>query len=102
MKRITILKTDGTHETRQVDKTDLKMLQKAVGGLIETIPYLGKFEGKACEAYCNEEGLLDGLPFNGPATNLWLENLKGKGELAHYPKLFGDIVIIQNVLKKAA
>jgi hypothetical protein len=62
-----IYKADGTME--QVDlqgrKVTLEQLQQAVGGYIEAVP------GTNARAYCNEEGMLTGLPFNAIASHLF-------------------------------
>lgn len=53
----------------------IEFLQGAVGGYIEVVP--GFFQIRvgdhieACVAFCNEEGKLDGLPFNATATIEW-------------------------------
>ncbi len=64
-----LLKTDGTTiEVRPANGTDytLDELQKFVGGYIEVIP--AREEGYIL--VINEEGKLEGLPFNGRATDL--------------------------------
>ena len=84
---LTILKADGTREVRDV-VPDLRTLQGAVGGLIEPIGFFKTFEGRRCQAYCNEEGWLHSLPLNMRASRLWLEQ---------YPAaqaLVGDVAIV--------
>ena len=46
-----------------------KSVSDAVGGYIEHITLQGKFEGFSL--YVNEEGKLNGLPFNDIATAIW-------------------------------
>lgn len=59
-----IYKADGTVQTVDLDgkKVTLQQLQEAVGGYIEAVPRTKN------RAYCNEEGLLRGLPFNTRAS----------------------------------
>jgi hypothetical protein len=61
----------------------LKLLQEAVGGLIEAVPDFHTIELRGtilpCVAYCNEEGKLNGLPFNLAATQAWHYALLRKG-----------------------
>lgn len=72
--QLTVIKTNGEIvRTELTSPPGLEMLKKAVGGWIESIPYFEKFEGKPCVAFCNEEGKLDSLPFNGIASSLWAE-----------------------------
>jgi hypothetical protein len=66
----------------------LKALQKAVGGLIEIMPGVIKYNGKPCVAFCNENGKLAGLPFNETATKLMSKAFQ------RYDIIVGDVVII--------
>lgn len=68
---------------------DYRTLQAIVGGRIETVPYFaGPVEGEVafnnsdaevsftdhamtCVAFCNEEGKLEGQPYNATATAMW-------------------------------
>ena len=68
-------------------------LQKAVGGgYIETIPYFETYEGQACVAFCNEEGKLNDLAFNLPATVLWHKVLRS--DQRYRDQLVGPIAIL--------
>jgi hypothetical protein len=52
------------------DGDSLRTLQEAVGGFIEALPlpeFITGADGATC--YINEEGKLEGLPFNGRATD---------------------------------
>ncbi len=51
-------------------KPTVTELQHAVGGYIEGVPAMDDAGGfdESYTAYCNEEGKLDGLPVNRPAT----------------------------------
>lgn len=49
-------------------RPSLEQLQKAVGGYIERVKV--RYDGRVREAYVNEEGLIEGLPFNATATRL--------------------------------
>jgi len=62
--RCLIIATDGTITPTQLDT--LEDFQKAVGGYIERIPF-----GPQCNAFVNEFGIPDGLPFNARASHLW-------------------------------
>ena len=94
MRKITVIKPDGSEETHEYKKVDHKILQGFVGGLIEVVPNLNKFNGERCTAYVNEEGQLLPLPFNERATKLWLDQL-GKGPFWYEPRLYGNLVIDQ-------
>lgn len=56
-------------------KFSLKELQKFVEGYIEIVPGTGK-RGQPT-AYCNEEGLLKSMPWNGTASLVFDQKLVG-------------------------
>jgi hypothetical protein len=88
-----ILKANGSVASASLDgPPSLDVLQTAVGGSIETVPYFDKYNGVSCVAFCNEEGKLDGLALNRQATQAWREVTGGR--LTH-DVLVGDIAIIQ-------
>lgn len=93
--RLTVLKPDGSRVETFHDKSPgLEVLQKAVGGYIETIPLFTKFEGRRCTVYGNEEGKLKEAPFNLPATKLW----QNQPQTKRHPLgdvLVGDIAIVE-------
>lgn len=90
--KLTILKVDGTKTVTELDRAaTLDELQAAVGGYIETVPFLEKYEGDPAVAFCNEEGKLNGLPVNQTADNVWAANLAGT---ERWDVLVGDIVIL--------
>lgn len=62
--RALIVTPDGKKEHRFI-KGDLDTLSEIVDGFIEYV-----FVTYGVHAYCNEEGKLDGLPFNIEATRL--------------------------------
>lgn len=100
MRKLTVIKADGSDRVvTYVKKADLRMLQKFVGGLIQPLPHFTMFEGKRCAAYMNEEGLLQNLPVNDTATQLWKNALGWKPETAqkfwYEPIVQGDMVIDQ-------
>lgn len=76
---------------------ELGFWQAAVGGWIEFVPNLTTIElGGAivpCAAFCNEEGKLQSLPINHPATVLWdraLRRVKDEAGARLYPNgIFG-------------
>jgi hypothetical protein len=86
-----IYKTDGTREVLKFDKPiALEVLNKAVGGYIETVPYWNEHLGRKCVAFCNEEGKIKSLPFNGKADLLW--HLERQAYVDDH--LFGDVIVI--------
>ena len=67
----------------QGDKPELEFLQQAVGGWIEHV-YVKELDGTGIDCFCNEEGKLQGLPVNFPATRL----------VEPYGMLVGDVVFV--------
>lgn len=67
-------------ESRVVEiENTLEAMQQVVGGLIE--PFEFGFDGEF-RCYCNEEGLLLGLPRNGPVVGTFFitkEDNEGRG-----------------------
>lgn len=91
MYAITIIKADGTTEkSESMNPPGLPMLQEAVGGYIETVPYFDRFEGSDAVAFCNAQGKLKGLGVNAAATNAWYDAM---GQVAN-DVLVGDIIVI--------
>jgi hypothetical protein len=69
---VTIINANGaTTDSKQAKCPELKQLRDAVGGHIEALPYWDEWQGRQCVAFCNEEGKLDNLPLNIPATMMW-------------------------------
>jgi hypothetical protein len=102
---VIIIKADGSIEhTVSAKAPDYKVLRAAVGGLIETVPYLTSItvdengQNKTYSrgrAYINEEGLLIGLPFNHRATSMWREwpqSLRAYGGDKNAMGLVGDMI----------
>lgn len=88
--QLTVIKTDGTITVTELSAAPaLEILQKSVGGWLETVPYFAKYEGKPCVAFCNEEGKIRELPFNSVASDLWWSQFPTSDAL------FGDIVILR-------
>lgn len=71
----------------------LGLLQKAVGGYIEAVPFWDRYEGEQSVAFCNEEGKLETMPLNAKATDLWYAILNGKGFVVK-DYLVGDIAVV--------
>jgi hypothetical protein len=71
----------------------LEEMQRAVGGYIETVPYLDQYDGKPCVAFCNEEGKLKAEPINDRATGLWVQALKRRNMVPN-DILVGAIAIV--------
>lgn len=76
--------TDGTIteiKPKNGKKLTLEEMQEVVGGLIERV------QTKVGDMYCNEEGLLHGLPWNMRASRLMQERW-GYGEIV------GDVLVM--------
>lgn len=97
MKHMITIEPNGETTVISATKVSLEMLQHAVGGYIESIPHLVKYDGKRCIAYANEHGRT--LEYNEKATNLWKENLAGKASLWYDPKIRGNLVIVTEAPK---
>lgn len=77
------LNPDGQGVIVQFDApVSLETLQSAVGGYIEVVPGLDRIQPPdklggtvPCVAFCNEEGKLNGLPYNERATKAWADCL---------------------------
>jgi hypothetical protein len=96
------IRADGVTDERQVRPGDDQAFRQAVGGHLETVPYFTRitYKGRlhSCVAFCNEEGKLEGLPVNRPATALWLKQLPPGSEMAPFSVagdvLVGDVAIV--------
>ena len=105
MYTVLLVKIDGTvEETSQAKTPSYEQIKKAVGGYIEAVPHFRKYfreQGPVLvrgTAYVNEEGLINGLPFNEAATKQWLLNL-GKGPFRYTPRLHGPMIYWAKVPK---
>lgn len=83
-------------KSTQPKNPELKQIQDAVGGYIERVPHFTHFEHEGVKytrgtAWCNEEGRINGLPYNDRATQAWLECL-GKGPFRYNPVLNGSVM----------
>ena len=97
MGKVTFIRASGKAAVfENVAKPSLEALQAMVDGYIERVPNWDALAGEPCVVYCNEEGLIDGLPVNHSATVMWRAELDDAGE--PYSKdmatLHGDIVIL--------
>jgi Domain of unknown function (DUF3846) len=81
----------------------LAVLEQAVGGSIEIVPWFDtiELEGvvRRCVAYRNEDGKLNGEPINDRATELWEQALRQASSPNHrapqlYDVLVGTVVTI--------
>lgn len=91
---LTIIKTNGTKvEEALTAPPGLDWLQSAVGGNIETVPYMVVFNGQPCVAFCNEEGKLHHLQVNEIASEAWRAGLPA-GFQPLDDVLVGDVVIL--------
>ena len=71
-----VVGVDGALTVTPLDQPpDHHQLHDAVQGFIELIPWFTSYQGRPCVAFCNEEGKLEGLPFNRAANLLWAEAL---------------------------
>lgn len=92
---IITINTDGTISRQSAGLDNLDALQAAVGGSIEFVPRFDSFEGRACDVYVNETGVLDGLPENCTATRLWWEQLRhGGGTIVEGSRLHGPVALV--------
>ena len=69
-------------------------INRLVGGFIEQVPFFNVFQGKACVAFCNEEGKNEGLLFNPLASLLWYRQNGLEGLTIGQDILVGPVVII--------
>ena len=77
-------------------RPSLEEMQAFVGGRIELV-YLSNGD----HLVINEEGLLDGLPINQKATNIWWNDLglDGSGmDIQRVPPLVGDVILVEGGL----
>lgn len=90
---VVVFKVTGEIErTVQPKAPDLAQMQKVVGGYIESIVHFTKYDGmKRGSAFCNENGIAEGLPFNINATQAWLAAL-GPGPFRYEPRLMGNVI----------
>ena len=94
--RLITINTDGTkHQVLVTSKRPTyEQFKTAVGGYIELIPDGGiRYEGRKREAYCNETGLIDGLPLNPEATKLWKATYPANAMFRYEPALHGPVAI---------
>ena|SRR5882672_2051760 len=87
---------------RTVELTDpkcLRFLQSEVDGFVEVVPHFNHVvhEGvrQPCVVFCNENGKLERLPYNGRATVLWEDALPPPHTLLNpVDFLVGTIVVL--------
>jgi hypothetical protein len=97
MRKITVIKADGTIDAQVVRRAELPFLQEMVGGNIEQIPHFAKYEGSKCRVWCNDEGRVIPLPKNDVASKLWKEQVSAVQSMppCFDATVFGNIVIEQ-------
>jgi hypothetical protein len=81
---------------RETERPSLEDMQEFVGGRIELI-----FLSNGDHLVINEEGLLDGLPINQKATNIWWNDLgldRSGIDIQRVPPLVGDIILVEGGL----
>lgn len=87
-----VLSTSGAESITVIDRPPpLDVLQNAVGGYLQLVPYFDKYEGKECVVFCNEEGKLHGLLYNQKATQAWRKAVEPHVLM---DMLVGNVVII--------
>ena len=82
--------------TKDMEPPTLREMQEFVDGRIEIV-YLSNGD----HLIINEEGLLDGLPINQKATNIWWNDLgldRSGIDIQRVPPLVGDILLIEGGL----
>lgn len=90
--RMIVIYPDGSMSATAYDTAvTLKDLRGAVGGPIESVPGWDRMGGKPCWTICNEEGKIEGLPFNAFAQHLWG---RVASEYANMDTLVGPIAIL--------
>jgi hypothetical protein len=85
---LTIIEPSGVVTTSRVESAkgpSLEVLQKGVGGYIERVKV--RYNGKVRDAYCNEDGLSQGLEYNHDATMLC------RGTIFEGVSIVGNLVI---------
>jgi hypothetical protein len=95
VRKLTIIRPDSTVTVEIVKKAELAHLQSLVGGLIQCVPHFVKYDGRRCQAWCNDEGRLLNLPRNDIASKLWSDQVKPYGDVWYEPEVFGTLVIEQ-------
>lgn len=84
----------GRAEVTEMDRpATLQELQERVGGYIEHVPYWFEYEGEPCQAWCNEEGRIQGMPVNTAATRLWHSELARQLEKRHPSAIAIELLI---------
>jgi hypothetical protein len=70
---LTIIPADGAVSSKELAAPPaLEDLQAGIGGgYIQVVPHFTRYMGKPCVAFCDEEGKLNGLPYNVRASELW-------------------------------
>ena len=101
---MTVIEPGSVSVTQLTAPPDLEALQKAVGGWIECVPWFNWFielESESwvpCLALCNEEGKLEGLPYNEVATMAWAAAImhgQKSGRLSGFSdRLVGNVVVL--------
>jgi len=97
---MTVIEPESVSVTHLTAAPDLEVLQSAVGGWIEQVPGFTSFldvetkQRVACVAFCNEEGKLKGLPFNGLATLAWISAIHADAFTVYPDNLVGAVVVL--------
>ena len=81
---------------RETERPSLEDMQEFVDGRIELI-----LLSSGDHLVINEEGLLDGLPINQKATNIWWNDLgldRSGIDIQRVPPLVGDIILVEGGL----
>jgi hypothetical protein len=87
--KVAVIPADTAEPVRVEDpeRINLDYLQKVTGGYVETIPVPYDTKGEQLAMYLNEEGKLEGLPYNPRATSLVRDVIQGSDFIA------GNVVV---------
>lgn len=86
MTKALIIPVQGEPEVRDIDANSLATLQGIVGGYLEGVTLASD-----AHLYCNEEGKLQGLPYNDLATRIVRTYLPGWQDV-----IVGDVAVLSS------
>lgn len=83
--KLVVIFPDGSRDEEDYTgrEPEMEQLIKLVGGWVEQIPAMVRYDGRLCKCYADEEGLLKGLPVNHTASRL----------VRHHFQIVGRMVI---------
>ena len=93
MAKAAVIRTSGLVEWWDLPgENPLSTLQKAVGGWVERVPLPKHFQLNL-DIWVNEEGLLEGLPYNSSATHLYNHYWQSPDQI-----IVGDVIVTGKAL----